>query len=348
MDVHELPAYVEDRVLEIRVTGAPERLSGGNLNHVWRVPAVPESVIVKQAPPHIATTPDVPLDPSRCAIETKCLRAFDAGGALHDLSSDALRPPRLLAADAERAVLVMEDIGPLPSLDAWLRTADAGALAKRAPTIGRTLGRFVGRLHQCTLHDEAVARRFDNTAMQETRHAVQYRAIGDVLASCGVPDADALGEKAMTVGERFLQPGRCLTMGDLWPPSILVGANGLRLIDWELAHFGQPEQDVAHLAAHLWMLAHRAPTPAVKRAVPRLYEAFTASYQTALGTASDALQTETMHHRAAVHFGAEILVRAVGNFQDGYVYAGLSHDHAAIREAVNVAARAIREEQGPV
>ena len=45
---------------------------------------------------------------------------------------------------------------------------------------------------------------------------------------------------------------------------------------------------------------------------------------------------------AAIHFGAEILVRAVGPFQDNYLYAGLDPDHAAVQVAVETAAQHLR------
>lgn len=361
-------SYLRDALPHLEPTGLPERLPEGNLNAVWRVPVRLDhrstndakgrphgettSVILKHAPPHIAATPDVPLDPSRLRIEAACLKAFDVGGRLHDLASEALRPPRCLHFDADAHVLVMEDVGAVPTLRRWLQTAGADALSERAASIGRRLGAFIGRLHRRTWGNADVAARFDNRAMQQTRHAVQYQAIGDLLARQGIPDAEALGTRAEAVGQRFLQPGRCLTMGDLWPPSVLVCPRDLRLIDWELAHFGQPEQDVAHVAAHLWMQAHRAPSPEAKAAARAIHTAFQAAYRDALGASSspipvDAVLTDAMRRRAAVHFGAEILVRAVGSFQAGYVYDGCPPDHADVQDAVAVAAGAIRNETMP-
>ena len=40
---------------------------------------------------------------------------------------------------------------------------------------------------------------------------------------------------------------------------------------------------------------------------------------------------------AGVHFGAEILARTIGSFQNGYLYEGLDHSHPKIKEAVHVA-----------
>jgi hypothetical protein len=131
-------------------------------------------------------------------------------------------------------------------------------------------------------------------------------------------------------------------MGDLWPPSVLVQGTDLRLIDWELAHYGRPLQDVAHWRAHLWMQKHRAPSAAVADAVDSLWDAFLTAYRDALGNAEAALWTAQEKRDATVHFGAEILVRAVGPFQGGYVYDGLSPNQPAIQEAVQTGADALR------
>ena len=51
------------------------------MNHVWKVPALPSSaVILKHAPPYIATVPEVELDDSRIIFEAEALQAFLEGG----------------------------------------------------------------------------------------------------------------------------------------------------------------------------------------------------------------------------------------------------------------------------
>lgn len=331
--------YVQEHLPDFQATGPPTRLPEGNLNVVWRLPGADESVIVKYAPPYVAADPDVPLDPSRMVFEARCLKALGSDGALHAVSRPEVRPPRLPHVDSDTHVLVIEDVGDVPTLGRWLREATEEMLSERAQTIGRTLGRFIGRLHQRTLDDDAYAERFNNRPVQETRYAVQYQAVADLLERGGVSDAEALGARAEALGERLLEPGRCLTMGDLWPPSVLVIPDGLRLIDWELSHYGQPAQDVAHFAAHLWMQAHRAASDAAATAAERVWQTFLAAYRETVGEAAADLVSEA---DCSIHFGAEILVRTIGRFQDGYMYQGLSPDHEAVQEAVHTAARSLR------
>lgn len=334
--------YLQKRLSDFTPAGKPTRLPEGNLNVVWRVPGAERPVIVKYAPPYIAADPDTPLDPSRLLIEARCLEALGPDGPLASVSGPSVRTPRPLDVNENEHVLVMEDLGDLPTLGRWLREQDPDTVQDTAPILGDRLGTFIGTLHATTVDDEACADAFNNRPMQETRHTVQYQGVTDMLKTGGVSDADELGARAETLGEALLKPGRCLTMGDLWPPSVLVAENGLRLIDWELAHYGRPLQDVAHILAHLWMQAHRAPSPAVADAVASLRASFLAAYKEALGDAAETLWTEQERRDAAVHFGAEILVRAVGPFQAGYLYGGLVPNHSAVQEAVTTAARHLR------
>jgi len=342
MDDDDVLPYVQQQCSNFAPTGSPRKLPGGNLNVVWRVPGEDRSLILKYAPPYIAADPDTPLDPSRLRIEARCLEALSPGGRLAGVTESTVRAPRPVDVNAEVPVLIMEDIGDVPSLDRWLREGGPEMVDTEASEHGRRLGRFLGRLHATTFGDERYADLFDNRPMQETRLAVQYRGVADMLRTGGVGDAEALGRHAESIGEALLEPGRCLTMGDLWPPSVLMAGEGLRLIDWELAHYGRPLQDVAHFLAHLWMQHHRAPSEAVAESIAALRDAFLTAYVDALGSARAALWDDAEQRDAAVHFGAEILVRAVGPFQDGYVYAGLAPDHPAVQEVVSTAAEHLR------
>jgi len=236
-------------------------------------------------------------------------------------------------------VLLMEDVGPHPTLGPWLRT---GGSPQAGARVGQRLGQFIGRLHGATFDDAAIADDFNNQPVQETRFAVQYEAVETMLETAGVSDAAALGARAIALGERLLVPGICLTMGDLWPPSVIVAEDGLRVIDWELAHFGNPAQDVAHFTAHAWMQAHRAPEASVTRAARRMLAAFLETYRSVVKARADQLLSARVCRDCAIHFGAEILVRVVGSFQEGYLYEGLTPEAPAVQEAVEVAAAHIR------
>jgi hypothetical protein len=328
-----------------RNAGAPEQLSGGLLNHVWRAHggagSVPASVIVKRTPPHIASAPGVALDPRRFLIEARALAAFEVGGPLAEIAAGGTRPPRLLGIDEGRQTLIMEDVCQCPDLEAWLRRP--GTTSEQAQALGVALGQFIGRLHGMTAQHPDLGKEFDNREIQRTRLELQYRAIGSYARRAGITDADALGRRAVALGERLQQPGVALIMGDLWPRSVMVSDAGLRVIDWELAHYGHPAQDVGHLAAHLWMQGHRALGKRGADVAGASLRGFLNAYRDALGKLFDTLFGIQGIRESAVHFGSEVLTRTTGIFQKGYVYDGLAPGHPAIQEAAEVAARHIRE-----
>ena len=334
----EVRAHLARRLPAYRIAAAPARVAGGHLNYVWRVAAEPRALIVKWAPPFAATHPAVALDPDRILIEAGCLELLGAGGRLAALCTHALRVPGRIDLDPERHVLVMEDLGALPDLGRLLRAGRVPAGA------GGLLGRFIGGLHARTMGDSGIAKAFDNAAVQRTRLEAQYRAIGPLLAHAGIAAPPAAARRAARLGERLTGAGRCLIMGDLWPESVLVHGRRLRLIDWELAHFGQPAQDVGHLLAHLWMHLHQG---AATQSAP-LARVFLEHYVHALGDNARRLADERFRTDCAVHMGAEIIARCLGPFRQGYLYAALPATSAPVREAVAFAIDCITAGDNPL
>ena len=332
--------HLEQRLPDFEANGTPELLKGGLVNYVWRVAGHPKPVIVKSAPPYVATVPDIALDTWRIIIEGRSLEAFEPGGLLAGIGGLVIHPPGLIDLDQEHYILVMEDVGDHQDFGAWLlrgrhREASGG-------DIGRMVGQFIGTLHARSYKDQRLAKVFDNTPIQHTRLESQYRGIKDLCVRAGLPDADALGSAAVTFGEKLQQPGLCVIMGDLWPRSLLITAGGVRIIDWEFAHFGRPAQDVAHLVAHLWMHTHCAPTDFVAAQAQAALQGFLEDYRLTLGSTFETLFGADGLRESAIHFGAEVLVRTVGAFQSGYLYDGLSPNDPKVQEAVAVAAAHIR------
>ena len=301
-------AHVERRLGV--ATAAAAALSGGLMNHVhrvWRADGA-RSVVVKHAPPWVASAPEIPVDPSRSGFEARALRWLST-------RTDArVRVPALL--DAVPGVLILEDLGDVPDLGAWL--ADGGD-----PGVLEALGVWTRDLHA-----DASAPQGANAAVQRTRLAVQYAAVGTWLAEQGVADAEALGACARRLGQRLLAPGPAFVMGDLWPPSVRVGPRGeLQVLDWEFSTRGQRCQDLGHLAAHLWMGAQagRWGTGAARRFLQAACGG---------GAAGDP--------DLATHFACEVLIRTVGPFRDSGPFAGREPADPGLREAVASAVDTLR------
>ena len=332
----EIKAFVVQHLPELNITGEPNPLSGGLMNHVWQVPADPHSVVVKHAPPYIASAPSIQLDDSRIIFEARALEAFDKYGFFNHITSASIRPPRLIARNDSLHTLVLEDIGDGVDLAVWLSHA-----ASTDFSFASFLGKFIGTLHKDSYQNPVIKELFNNAPIQQTRKQVQYDAIGALCAEANLPDADRLGDQAMQLGIRLLEPGVCVVMGDLWPPSIRVTPNGIRIIDWEFVHFGNPAQDIAHLAAHLWMLQHRLPSR--QTTVLGFWDQFISSYKEAAAPFYNDLWGRRHCSDAAIHFGAEIIVRTIGPFQQGYLYDGLFLGDPLLTEAIEYAAGRLRE-----
>lgn len=329
--------HVERRLPGFRPRPAAEPLSGGLLNETFRVRGDGGSVVVKHAPPYIASLPDVPLDPSRIAFEARALADLAPDGRLGGVPERRVRPPRLLDYDAEAATVILEDLGRLPHLGGLLEEGGAGA-----PKAGQRLGGFIGRLHAATARPWAGGGEYHNLPVQVSRHAVQYSQVREFLEQAGVPDAEACGKRAAELGERLVEPGRCLIMGDLWPPSVLVDGTALRLIDWEFCHYGHPAQDVAHLAAHVVITASVARTDHAGGMARNFWRSFASAYVNALDAKAVELLDAGIRRDVHTHLGAEILARLVGPFRAGSPFADIPDDAPACRAALQTALRHLR------
>lgn len=307
---------------------------------MWRVPGLPRPVVVKYAPPHVARDPSIALSQERILFEARCLHALGPHGPLAETASSGVRAPALLDLDERAFVIVMEDVGDGPHLGEWIARGELGR------TVGRALGHFLGDLHVRSHGDLMLAERFDNQAVQATRAQVQYQAVEAMCREAGLRDAQLLGKAARDLGERLQRPGRCLVMGDLWPPSLRMASSGLRIIDWELAHYGNPAQDFAHLAAHLWMGAHTCGRRRESDEFSATLQAFLEAYSASVRRIPSRILDREVLRDAAVHIGAEILIRTVGPFQDGSLYDGLTLQDTLIQEAVAFAAEHIRDPSG--
>ena len=343
MDIPAVLMRLLSTMPEFAIDGEPKPLSGGLMNYVWRIEgkagSSPDSLIAKWAPPFVASSPNVQLDPNRILIEAKVMKAFSPDGVMGALATDSVRLPGLYALDEQHHLILMEDVCRCPDLETWLREPHSN---DESELLGNLLGEFIGKLHRVSAHIPGLSQEFNNPQIQRTRLDVQYGNIQNYASRADVPDAQVLANRAMDFGRKLQLPGKVLIMGDLWPRSVIVSDAKLRIIDWELAHYGKPAQDVGHFSAHLWMLAHRAATPSISKSILSMNDAFLRAYRKSLGSDFEMVFGREGFDESSIHFGCEILARTVGIFQAGYVYEGLPVGDPAIVEAVDIATSHIR------
>jgi 5-methylthioribose kinase len=237
-----------------------EKAGEGNMNLTLRVAIArggrSRSVIVKQSRPWVEKYDAIDAPWDRANVEA----AFYERVA--NLPEVARRMPKLLGADRESRVLVLEDLG---------RGSDFFGLylgeALEPPVID-ALGGWLRALHDAT-HD-ARDERLANREMRRLNHAHIFqiplndpppldlaKLAPDVPAAAADLRGDAGYRRAVAeAGERYLADGDCLLHGDFFPGSWMRTDRGMFVIDPEFCFFGDREFDLGVAVAH-FALARR-------------------------------------------------------------------------------------------
>lgn len=321
----QLISVIKELLPEFELTENIERLNGGNINVVWRLEGKQRNLIAKYAPPYLTTNPEIPLSNERIEFEARAMRELNKGGNLYEITSSTIRPPELYAYNKIRSFILMEDVGDFHEL----REA-SGSPQK----IGERLGTFIGKLHGLTFENQEFANRFHNIEIQNVRNKLQYQPAWEFARLDDLNLSNEIKKKSQNLGNRLLKTGKCLVMGDLWPPSVYVGMeNEIRLIDWEFVHFGQPLQDVGHFAAHCWMQKQVEGLTRKTDQWNTLWEFFLEAYKNTTGSKYKNLMNDRELNDIGVHIGTEILIRTFGPFKNSYIYKTYKSSHKLLQES---------------
>jgi 5-methylthioribose kinase len=319
MTPQEVVAWAKSHVANDPIGAA--QLGGGLMNEVWRIEGSP-MVVLKIYSDRSRESPGVELTTDRGRFEAAALQLFEHDDDLSNLGRGVVEVPRVVHFEPMQAMLAMTHIDHESDIGVAIRQGRA------SETEAAEIGAWLGALHLETRHRVDLLRRFKNAPVQRTRLRVQYAAVEDTLEEVDA-DVDSArlreaGRRALALGRTLLEPGECLVMGDMWPRSVLVGDGTLGVIDWEFCHFGRALQDVAHFAAHLWLLADGADD---RIASIRLHHARSAFLE-AYFRAAPSWEGED-YELAAVHAGAEIVMRTYGAFADPSLFVEDGHREAA-------------------
>jgi 5-methylthioribose kinase len=296
-----------------------EPAGDGNINWVRRAIIEgnpPRSVIVKQARPALERFPQYQAPTERIVCEARYLeraRPFDPEGVC----------PRLLRFDEASRVLVLEDLGAAERLDAALaRSADvSGPLA--------ALARFLARVHRGTRGRPELAAAFANEPMQRLHgdhiFALPYQPNDFALPPRTAARAAQLrGDAALVAAaarayERYLTPEGALVHGDVQAGNVLLPPGGVKLLDAEISHVGDPAFDVGMLLAHAALpAAARGEAAGARPLLERCWQAYASEHGAAGLPALGA---------ALRYAGLELLRRTVGAAR----VAAVADDEAGLR-----------------
>lgn len=240
IDAESVGSYLRERnVLSADASVSAEPLGGGVSNTVLRVAADGERIVAKQPLPNLAVEDDWPADVRRVHNEAAAARAYRA--IVDRTSVEGVRVPAVVFEDESDHVIALE-CAP-DALASWKRRLLDGAVD---PRVGRTLGRFLGTSHATAADDEALPERFaSKEPFRQLRLDPYHRTVARRH-----PDVAAAVEREI---ERIAGVERTLVHGDFSPKNVLVGGDDrpLWLLDFEVAHWGDPAFDTAFMLNHL-------------------------------------------------------------------------------------------------
>ncbi len=241
-------------------------LTGGVSAETVLIEAGQERLVLKRALGRLLVAGEWHAKPERAMTEAAAISALHAITPAH--------VPRLLDADSEQNTLVMEAA---PAYWVNWKTVLMGEAPDPSAGItatGGALGRVLGTWHSRTWGDPAIAGRFaDAEAFEQLRISPFYRVVAARHPAVAARVGDCVAHLETTRD--------CLVHGDYSPKNVLVGPDGLMVLDFEVAHTGAAVFDVAFMQSHLVLKAlHR---PASAAAIAAAAAAFLAAYEAAAG-----------------------------------------------------------------
>jgi 5-methylthioribose kinase len=242
LTVAEAPAYLAAAGLV--KPGEPLTLTelGGGVSSVVILAETPRRrLILKQALPKLRVQADWPSRPDRSAVEVAAIRAY----------APYLPPgavPVVRHADPARYLFVM-DAAPAAAAN-WKAQLLAGTVD---PAVARRAGALLAAMHLGSASDPAVAVRFDDREFFHTLRVDPY-----LWQVCRVyPE---LRPRIEPLVDDMLAHRQALVHGDYSPKNMLVHGDSLLILDFEVAHWGDPAFDLAFCLNHFLLKAvYKAP-----------------------------------------------------------------------------------------
>ncbi|WP_026453986.1 hypothetical protein, partial [Saccharomonospora iraqiensis] len=233
--------------------------------------------------------------------------------------------PELLAHDAERRILVLDDLGRTPTLEDKLRASDARA----AETALLSWARSLGRIHASTASREAdfhaLLRRMGGAGRGEDDadpgdDTVPPEVLTELPAlladSCGVSTPEAVTESVTRAVEHARSASyRAFSPVGLWPDNNLVTGTGVRFLDFEHGRIRSALADVAHLRVPF------AGSPGALALPSGMSEAMTAAWRAEVTELWPALADDDLLSSYAL--GAQLVLVWLSTWRDLPEVAGL-------------------------
>ena len=255
-----IPYLVRRGVLPRGVRAHVAELAGGVSATVLAVRAPGAAVVAKQALARLKVEDDWTAKQERTELEAAAMRLCDR------LTPG--RVPRVLDNDPSAHVVVMELL-PDDALN-WQSEVEAG---HAHVDVGAWAGETLGLWHAATAGDPAVAAAFDDfESFEQQRLSPFHETV-----------AERVPEAADDITRRLeqLRTRRCFVDGDFAMKNTLVGPDRNWVLDFEVAHYGNPIFDLGFFLSFVVLSAVR--WPALGTEMRALADGFVRAYAAAAG-----------------------------------------------------------------
>lgn len=259
LDEGSVVTYLSQRGL---LTGEAtvDTLTGGVSCVVLAVSNADVDLVVKQALPELKTKAKWVADQRRAIVEADAMQVY------HSITPDSV--PKLIDCDAAEFTLTMSR---LPrSCTNWKIDMLEGRIY---PEMGAKLGKVLAAWHNAAaVSDEIKAKFMEDSLFEQLRVTPFYRAVMDKNPDLQ-PVISNLINEITTVKITLVH-------GDFSPKNIMATTDHRPIVlDFEVAHIGNPVFDLAFLLAHLLCKIIRATQPDEKDLLVETAKQFIASYQ---------------------------------------------------------------------
>lgn len=281
-------------------------LHGGVSNKTVLVEREAEAWVMKQALVKLRVPLDWFSDPMRIHREASALRW------LTRLVPGAVPP--LVFEDSTDHVLCLQAV-PRPH-ENWKEKLLAGRVDPRDVA---EFGTLLGEIHARSAEQlDALRPEFGEREFFETLRIEPYYLYAAKRESAAAAFLLQLVDETRTIAATLVH-------GDFSPKNVLVRPDGLTLLDFEVAHLGDPGFDIGFALSHLLSKAHHIPH--ARTELLASVDVFWAAYCGAIGRAAFAAGLE---ERAARHTCACLLARVRGRSQLEYLSEAQKDRQAAL------------------
>jgi 5-methylthioribose kinase len=259
LDEGSVIPYLNQRKL-LSGNATVEVLTGGVSCVVLAVASNEREIVVKQALPELKTKAKWVADQRRAIVEAEAMRVYQS------INPDSV--PELLDCDEANFTLTMSR---LPNTCTnWKQDMLEGRIH---PEMGEKLGKILAQWHNATGVDAAIKAKFtEGELFEQLRVSPFYRAVAAKNSN--------LQEVINSLIDEITTEKIALVHGDFSPKNILATPDHSPIVlDFEVAHTGNPVFDLAFVSAHLLCKTIRTQSAAEKVAITSTALKFLASYR---------------------------------------------------------------------